>query len=348
MFLFTTPRSAAPQAPNVPPAAQPVAPSLKAAADKTGTSFEYLARTAERESGFDPRAKAPTSSATGLFQFIDQTWLGMVKSEGAKFGLAQEADAIALAPGGRYTVADPDTRARILALREDPTVASMMAGAFTQKNRAQLASNLGRNPSDGELYMAHFLGAGGARDLIRLAEAEPQKAAAATFPDAAEANRPIFFDKSGRARSAAEVYQALLASHGTQSTVKDLPQAPTDNSGWTAFRAKADAKPMHGLFRSEGGEAVAPAVARLWAPRPGEAAAPATRLSFFPRASGPDVAVETTAPATTQAPVRRADVPLPPVRPPDLGGQTGRPEARVARAAPLDLTSFPRTNRAAP
>jgi hypothetical protein len=53
--------------------------------------------------------------------------------------------------------------------------------------------------------MAHFMGVGGAARLISNAEDNPHSSAARLFPNAAAANRSIFFDRSGRARSVSEV-----------------------------------------------------------------------------------------------------------------------------------------------
>ena len=60
----------------VDPTRVKIAGSIKQAASTTGASFEYLLTTAKMESNFNPKAAASTSSARGLFQFIDQTWLG--------------------------------------------------------------------------------------------------------------------------------------------------------------------------------------------------------------------------------------------------------------------------------
>ena len=68
--------------------------------------------TAKMESNFNPKAAATTSSARGLFQFIDQTWLGTVKEAGAQLGYGKYADAITKIPSGSYSVSDPATRAR--------------------------------------------------------------------------------------------------------------------------------------------------------------------------------------------------------------------------------------------
>src|SRR5581483_444874 len=143
--------------------------AIRQASQATGTSFSYLLATAQVESGLNPQAGAPTSSARGLFQFVEQTWLGTMKQSGAALGYGRYADAISQTAPGRYVVADPAMRQDILKLRNNPTVNAVMAGAFTQANAAYLTQKLGRPPSEGELYIAHFLGAGGAARLIGLA-----------------------------------------------------------------------------------------------------------------------------------------------------------------------------------
>ena len=149
--------------------------AIRQAAQATGTSFQYLLATAQVESGLNPQAGAPTSSARGLFQFVEQTWLGTIKQSGAALGYGQYAAAISQTPSGRYEVSDPEMRNEILKLRTDPTANAVMAGAFTQANAALLSERLGRSPSEGELYIAHFLGAGGAAHLISAAASNPSR-----------------------------------------------------------------------------------------------------------------------------------------------------------------------------
>ena len=147
--------------------------AIRQASAATGTSFNYLLATAQVESGLNPQAGAATSSARGLFQFIEQTWLGTIKQSGAQLGYGRYADAITKTSSGHYQVSDPAMRAEILKLRNDPTANAVMAGAFTKANADYLATKLGRQPSEGELYIAHFLGAGGAARLISLAADNP-------------------------------------------------------------------------------------------------------------------------------------------------------------------------------
>src|SRR5258705_10744191 len=97
-----------------------IAGAIKQAASTTGTSFEYLLATAKMESNFNPTASASTSSARGLFQFIDQTWLGTVKEAGSQLGYGKYADAITRPPAGSYSFSDPPPRTATMKLRDDP------------------------------------------------------------------------------------------------------------------------------------------------------------------------------------------------------------------------------------
>ena len=194
-------------------AASKIAGAIRDAAQSTGTSFEYLLTTARIESNLNPAAQATTSSAKGLYQFIEQTWLGILKQAGPALGLGNYAAAIVQGADGRYAVPDPAAHAAIMRLRSDPSASAMVAGAFTRSNEARLAAALGRAPSQGELYIAHFLGPDGAAKLIGTAASQPQANATAMFPAAAAANRNIFYDRSGYPRSAAGVYANLTGRY---------------------------------------------------------------------------------------------------------------------------------------
>ncbi|AXS41087.1 hypothetical protein D1F64_14960 [Breoghania sp. L-A4] len=187
--------------------------AFQSASTTTGADFGYLVKTAERESNFNVSAKAPTSSATGLFQFIESTWLETMKQSGAQHGLGDYAKDITRSANGKYRVSDPARRREILDLRKDPEIASVMAGELTAKNGAYLENRLGREPTNGELYIAHFLGANGASRLIGMAEGNPDARADTVFSRQAKANRSIFYEKSGHARSASEVYDKLVRQH---------------------------------------------------------------------------------------------------------------------------------------
>src|ERR1700688_2979843 len=139
-----------------------IAGAIKQAASTSGASFEYLLATAKMESNFNPKAGASTTSARGLFQFIEQTWLGTVKEAGAQLGYGKYPAAISKSPSGSYSVSNPSARTAIMKLRDDPAASSSMAAVLTQSNSFKLTGKLGRRPPAGELYMAPFMRVAGA------------------------------------------------------------------------------------------------------------------------------------------------------------------------------------------
>ncbi len=262
--------------------------AISQASQATGTSFHYLLATAQVESGLNPHAGASTSSARGLFQFIETTWLATVKQAGPALGYGRYADAISKSAGGHYEVRDPSLRSEILKRRSDPVANSVMAGVFTKANASVLSERLGRQPSEGELYIAHFLGAGGAARLITLAAANPNAKAADFFASAAQANSPIFYDRTtGAARSVAQVRnvltarydvargsqdrQPLTAQAATAPTLAPAAAAPDTAGIANAFAAAVptlkptDTAVFHGLFADANRTApLAPVVSALW------------------------------------------------------------------------------------
>lgn len=227
--------------------------AIASAAAKTGVDFDYLLDTARRESGLETQAKSKTSSASGLFQFIDQTWLSVVKQHGSEHGLGALSDRIERDAKGRFNVADPRAKEEILALRHDPKTASLMAGELTKDAANALQDKLGRVVSKGELYMAHFLGASGAARFISAAEANPDARAAESFGREAAANRSVFFEGSGKMRSLADVYARLTHLHDDgkasappsaqtsqpPTTVPAAASAPAPVSAYTSHATQA-------------------------------------------------------------------------------------------------------------
>ncbi len=195
-------------------AAGRVQSAIARAAAKTGIDFDYLLGQAKVESGFNAAARARTSSASGLYQFIEQSWLAVVKEHGAEHGMGWAANGIQRTASGRLTVADPGMRRAILDLRNDPEAASLMAAEHAADNKDSLEKSLGREATGTDLYMAHFLGLGGARQFLKAMQANPDRAAASMFPSAANANRNVFFEKDGSARTLAEVYGRFSAKLG--------------------------------------------------------------------------------------------------------------------------------------
>lgn len=188
--------------------------AIQQAAARTGIDFDYLMGQAKVESGFNASARARTSSASGLYQFIEQSWLAVMKDHGAKHGLGWAADGIQRTSSGRLTVSDPGLRRAILDLRNNPEAASLMAAEHASDNKDALEASLGREATGTDLYMAHFLGLGGAKQFLKAMQVAPDRAAASMFPAAAGANRNVFFNRDGSARSLSEVYERFGAKLG--------------------------------------------------------------------------------------------------------------------------------------
>ena len=197
--------------------------AIKSASRETGSDFAYLLATAQRESNLDNTAKSRGSSATGLFQFIDQTWLSLIKRYGGEHGLGHYADAISRTESGRLVVGKPEIKSAILALREDPEISALMAGEAAAATRQSLECALGRSVCAGELYAAHFFGERGARKLITLNEQQAHARADLAFPEAAKANRNVFYHADGRAKTIGEVHAWAVGDNTT-------PPAPAQPS----------------------------------------------------------------------------------------------------------------------
>lgn len=185
--------------------AQRVHGAIANAATRTGVDFDFLVREAKVESDLNPQARARTSTATGLFQFTTQTWLGTLKQHGANHDLGWAADAITRGADGQYRIADPNLRARILDLRTQPEAAAAMAAELASDNHDFLGRKLGRAPEAVDLYLAHFLGEAGAARFLEAHDANPDGAAAELLPAAANANRNVFYRADGTQRSFAEI-----------------------------------------------------------------------------------------------------------------------------------------------
>ena len=188
--------------------------AIQRAANATGVDFGFLMRTARRESGFNPGIHARTSSAAGLFQFVDQTWLSMLKQHGAKYGYANYADMIQRGANGRYHVTGgAAARASVMDLKLDPHAAAYMGAELASECTAYLRGRIGREPTSGEIYAAHMLGPQGGAKLIECMRTSPGASAVALFPDAAGPNKAVFYH-DGRAASVSQLYATLTTDRG--------------------------------------------------------------------------------------------------------------------------------------
>ncbi|HEX8164782.1 MAG TPA: transglycosylase SLT domain-containing protein [Beijerinckiaceae bacterium] len=167
------------------------------AAKATDTDPILLMAIADKESSFSTGVKAKTSSATGLYQFIESTWLKTVRDFGTRHGLAKEAAAIVWSDD-ELVVADAAEKARILELRRDPYLSALLAAEMLKRDRTRIAKRIGRDLTDGETYLAHFLGPDDAEKFLQTVDGQPSAAAVKLLPKPARANRSIFYARAGR------------------------------------------------------------------------------------------------------------------------------------------------------
>ena len=165
--------------------------AIQTASAKTGVDFAYLIEKAAAESNFSAKAKAKTSSASGLFQFIESTWLHMVKKHGNKYGISSD-----------------QKKADILQLRNDPKISSFMAAEFAKENKEYLQKHVKGSIGNTELYFAHFMGAGGAAAFLNQLKKNPLSIGADLFPKESKVNNAVFYDrKTGQARTLGQIYE---------------------------------------------------------------------------------------------------------------------------------------------
>ena len=195
----------------IPSGREHVVASIQKAAQANQVDFNYLLAQAKVESALNPQARAKTSSATGLFQFTSSTWLNVVRRHGDKVGLSAEAAALNSANASSASVA------KVLALRQEPAISAELAARFALDNAKTLnaAGHTSLGPT--ELYLAHFLGAGGATTFLNGLRDTPGQAAAKALPQAANANTNIFYD-GATPRSYREIYDRFAQKFASAST----------------------------------------------------------------------------------------------------------------------------------
>lgn len=225
---------------------------IQQASADTGVDFAYLMAQAAKESGFNPDAKSKASSAAGLYQFVEQTWLSVVRKHGADHGLGEMASKIKFGEDGKLRVSDPALRKEILDLRRDPAVAAVMAAEHAADNEQRLSAKLDRDVEPADLYLAHFLGLNGATNFLRKMASNPDQGAAAVFPKAAASNRSIFYRTDGSQRTLQEIYDRFesrmiseMAAYddldgtavGSETMLADVRSARSHTTGATGDRA---------------------------------------------------------------------------------------------------------------
>lgn len=192
-----------------------VVATIKRVAQSQQADFSYLLTQAKVESGLNPTARAGTSSATGLYQFTSGTWLNVVKRHGDSVGLNAQAQAL------RSATLSADAKNQLLSLRNEPEIATRMAAHLAVDNARALSAAGHDKIGPTELYLAHFLGSGGATTFLNGMRTTPDMPAAGSLSAAAAANTPVFYDQ-GRPRSYREIYDRFAQKFNTPATATTI------------------------------------------------------------------------------------------------------------------------------
>lgn len=161
---------------------------INEAAESVGVPADQLLAIARAESNLKPDAKNPRSSASGLFQFIDETWKETVGTHGDKHSVMEED-------------------------RLDARSNALMGAELMKRNAVGLSKKLGREPTLSELYLAHFSGLKGAIDVLGKIEKNPDALASEVWSKAAIEANPSIFKEGIKAKDAV----ALLTRRATRA-----------------------------------------------------------------------------------------------------------------------------------
>lgn len=182
--------------------------TILAAAKMVGVDPELASSIAGVESNYNPTARPYSkkegrflSSAAGYYQVIKDTWGYLLKTYGPKYGI------------------NPNTTAM------DPRANALLGLSYIKENYDSLASKINRKVTDTDVYIAHFLGLGGAKRFLVAPPGDP--AINHVTASQASANKAIFYDSSGRPKTVAEVYNGFskkLETHRKPDAGKDMEE----------------------------------------------------------------------------------------------------------------------------
>ncbi len=190
--------------------------ALHNASQKTNISFELLVMKAMIESDLGRVTQSKTSSARGVFQYIEPTWIVLMKRYGNRIGYSEYADSIKYSAEHKKHMVQSQTISRqdVLDLRENPRIAALIKGYQIQdevKILAQFKNGARVNATDH--YIAHMLGLTMARKFYEFQQTESPIILANLknryFSEAVSLNRSFFYDKTGNGLNAAQAYQAF-------------------------------------------------------------------------------------------------------------------------------------------
>jgi hypothetical protein len=169
------------------PASQPAQTAQAPATGKPASSYMSILR--QKESGGNDSAYSPSTGASGRYQFLPKTWLGVAAAH-PELGLRPE------------DIWNGE--------KQDQALAAMTA------DNARILKENGLNDDPGNLHMLHFLGTGGGPKFLKAMETEPTSSAAMMFPLEAKYNPTIFYHDGdpNQPRTLGQVYGLMTKDFG--------------------------------------------------------------------------------------------------------------------------------------
>lgn len=157
------------------------------------------------ESGFDPVAKNPKSSATGVFQITTPTLRGLIMRQGKTMGYGDYVKYVGFADSKTYW-RDQGVGDRLEDMRNVPKHSARWAARLHVDNANRITNQIGRSLEPAEYYVAHFMGASMApiflRNIVRKPSATLDRD---TWGSQIDSNPTIFKNDDGSVRTYAQV-----------------------------------------------------------------------------------------------------------------------------------------------
>lgn len=225
----------------------------------TGVPTTYARALFAQEGGDNTEAANPRSTARGLTQFIEGTWLQMMREYGPRYGLPQSlANQIEQKPNGAWRARTREAHDQLMELRFSPEWNAVMSGHYANQEHGDMVRRAGRPVSIEETYLAHFMNGDVAGQWVRAVGNQPQTNARAFLrriyannprqADAIIEQNPNVFSESATVRSVYERQTRDFRENGLRRIIEQ--EEASRGSAYSAAEREARRRQLTQEFRS--------------------------------------------------------------------------------------------------